>query len=204
MFMKIANDRVCFGIQVPFVRFAALAAGHASANPDTPLIEAHGKELLVVNFSESNLEFFVRAVCAWGGYPGISGRILSRNTSGELRAAFQEASSHMTGDAPNVSAALASLNRLSGLGTPSFASKHLRFLFPQHCPVFDSLLREALPYSFDPKGYGSFAQDCSVLASELSRRAVANPWPGRNGVWFAADAEAALYAYFAELDTDEG
>jgi len=200
--MNFDNDSVFFGIQVPFARFTALAEAHARANPDTPSIEVRGKKLIADNFPEPEIEPFVRAVCRWGGYEGIAGRVLRRNRRAQICVALREAASRIAETTPNVRAALESVNRLKDLGTPSFASKHLRFLFPEHCPVFDSLLQEALPYSFDPEGYGCFARDCSALATELSRRKVANPWSRRNGLWFAADAEAVLYAHVTK--TDEG
>jgi len=202
--VRIDNDGVFFGFGVPFARFEGLAKEFAQKNPKTLEVEASGRRLLAARFPEADIGYFVRAVSAWGGYEGIAGRILRRNSTLQLRTAFQEASSQITSEIPNVPAALAALNKLSGLGTPSFASKHLRFLFPEYCPVFDSILQEALPYSFDPRGYGEFARDCCTLAKELSQRAIISPWPERNRVWVAADAEAALYTYVLEISENEG
>ena len=202
--MRIDNDGVFFGFGVPLARFEGLAKEFAQKNPKTLEVEARGRRLLASCFPEMDIGNFVRAVCAWGGYDGIAGRILRRNSAVQLRAALQEASSHITSETPNLPAALATLNKLSGLGAPSFASKHLRFLFPEYCPVFDSILQQALPYSFDPRGYGEFARDCCTLAKELSQRAIISPWPERNGVWLAADAEVALYTYVLEISENEG
>jgi hypothetical protein len=48
-------------------------------------------------------------------------------------------------------AALAAVNQLCCLGRPSFASKHLRFLRPEHCPVLDSVLATTLGYRSSPE-----------------------------------------------------
>lgn len=74
----------------------------------------------------------------------------------------------------------------------SFASKHLRFLRPDICPAFDSVLRQALPYRFDANGYSDFAQDSASLAHVLATNQIPNPYRA-NGVWFVADVEAAIF-----------
>lgn len=68
---------------------------------------------------------------------------------------------------------------------------------PELCPVFDSLLQEALPYPFDPHGYAMFSRDCNTLSQALIQAKVSNP---REREWLAADVEAALYAYVIDLD----
>jgi hypothetical protein len=72
-------------------------------------------------------------------------------------------------------------------------------LRPEVAPVFDSLLREALPYSFDPEGYALFGRDCGILAEALTARGVPNAFQRDDGEWFVADVEAALYAYVYPL-----
>jgi len=96
---------------------------------------------------------------------------------------------------PLLGRALEELNGLDGLGTPSFASKHLRFLRPLTCPVLDAILRDCLPYRFNPTGYAEFARDCTEVADALNARGVANPHPERPTRWFVADVEAALFAH---------
>jgi len=87
------------------------------------------------------------------------------------------------------------MNVLNGLGSPSFASKHLRFLRPEVAPVFDSVLHKALPYSPDPTGYAEFGRDCTLLAEALTARGIPNAFQRKDARWFAADVEAALYAH---------
>lgn len=199
--LTIHDGRARFGFEVPLEQFQGLARAHLNAYPSTPEVEEKGRLLVEQGFREADAKAFVRAVCDWGGYSGISGRILNRNAPTQICSSLRQAVQRLEARPPDVAAALADVNTLKGLGTPSFASKHLRFMRPALCPVFDSLLQEALPYSFDPQGYGSFAQDCKDLALALVRAKVPNP---REREWLAADVEAALYAYVTDLDRVEG
>jgi hypothetical protein len=198
----IRNEQVYFGLVLPFPDFPALVDAHIKAFPRTPAIEASGQQLCEAGFPEAALRSFVKEVCSWGNYPGIAGRVLKRNSLPEIRTVLGNAVAELDGDTPRYGAALHWVNTLNGLGGPSFASKHLRFLRPQHCPVFDSLLREGLPYSFDSEGYAQFAADCKVLADALRHAGVRNPRNRPDGVWFAADVEAALYAHVTGLMDD--
>lgn len=193
--MKIRADKAFFGTEIPLERFAPLAAAHLARVKHTADIEARGKLLIKKKFPKADVADFVRRVCAWGGYAGVSGRVLKHNELVEIRRSLLEAQEQLTVAAPDIASALQAVNRLRGLGQLSFASKHLRFLCPELCPVFDSFLQSALPYSFDAAGYARFAGDCRRLAAELTRLAVRNPRPGRNGRWLVADAEASIYEY---------
>jgi hypothetical protein len=110
-------------------------AGQASPAP----------RLRQADFPERDLEPFITAACNWGGYAGIGRRILNRNSLPALRDGLREANELLDKQTPDVEGALTRLNRLHSLGSPSFASKHLRFLRPDICPVLDSVLRDALP-----------------------------------------------------------
>ena len=197
--MLIRDDRVFFGIELPLAGFTELFSAHMTALPRTPEIEDMGQRLIDADFPEPAVRNFVKDVCGWGNYAGISGRVLKRNGTGAISAALKNAVGDLAQDPPRLAAALARVNSLSGLGEPSFASKHLRFLRPELCPVFDSQLREALPYSFDQEGYALFAVDCRELAVALKQAGVRNPRNRQDGVWFVADVEAALYAHVTDL-----
>lgn len=144
--LMIHEDRAFFGNDVPLAHFARLAQAHLTAFPHTPEVEAQGRSFLEGKFPEAQVRKFVRAVCEWGGYVGISGRVLNRNTSSEICSALKLAVECLDRQPPDLAAVLRRVNGLKGLGAPSFASKHLRFIRPDLCPVFDSLLQEALPY----------------------------------------------------------
>ena len=61
---------------------------------------------------------------AWGGYAGVSGRVLKHNKLIEIRRSLAEAQEQLTASPPNIASALQTVNRLRGLGQLSFASKH--------------------------------------------------------------------------------
>jgi hypothetical protein len=204
MALTVRQDRVFFGIEVPLDDFARLGEAHRRSFPDTLQVEARGRHLIEQDFPEADTRAFVSAVCKWGKHPGISGRVLKHNNISAIRSALREALAHLENGGAGLASALGRVNTLKHLGTPSFASKHLRFLRPDLCPVFDSLLREALPYPFDPEGYAVFARDCSALAAALVQRAVRNPYAREAGQWFVADVEAALYAQVKGLDARDG
>ena len=60
--------------------------------------------------------------------------------------------------------------------------------------MFDSILSQALPYTFDATGYSDFAQDCASLAHVLATNQIPNRHRD-HGVWFVADVEAAVFRF---------
>lgn len=192
--MRVEVDQVFFGLEIPLDCFPPLTEEFCKRVPHTAEIEVLARQLVAREFPESDVGDFIKDVCRWGGYPGISGKVLTRNTSADIRSALRGATSHLLEPAPDLVAAMGGVKQLKGLGL-SFASKHLRFLCPELCPVFDSYLRTALPYPFDSTGYSLFAADCRRLAQELTKRDAVNPWPERDGQWFVADVEAAIYQF---------
>jgi len=195
MKLRLEGDTAFFGVVVPLDRFESLAREHSLRVSDTSDIEAEARQFAADGIPELAVAGFVKRVCDWGGYSGVWGRILRDNNSRAIREALVEAMRHLNEAPPNLVAALASVNRVKGLGQVSFASKHLRFLRPDLCPVFDSYLQAALPYPSDLNGYASFAADCRRLGQVLAERGAFNPWPSRDGRWFAADVEAAVFSF---------
>ena len=119
-------------------------------------------------FRPTDVESFIREVCKWGNYAGIAGRILAKNDINLICEIFAAASVRASNGTDFVDGALELVNRINGLGKPSFASKHLRFLWPEFCPVFDSILEDALKfYDPFPRAYRQFAEDCESTAKAL-------------------------------------
>jgi hypothetical protein len=195
MKLRLEGDTAFFGVAVPLDRFESLALEHFRQVPGTSAVEAEARQLVVDGVPELAVADFVKHVCYWGGYSGVWGRVVRDNTRRAIREALVEAMRHLDRVPPSLVGALASVNRVKGLGQVSFASKHLRFLRPDLCPVFDSYLQAALPYPYDPIGYASFAEDCRRLGQVLTERGAINPWPSRDGKWFAADVEAAVFSF---------
>jgi hypothetical protein len=70
-----------------------------------------------------------------GGYPGISGRVLRHNTPADIRNALLNAGAYLLAAEPDLVKAMAAVNGVKGLGSPSFASKHLtKVLAPATVP----------------------------------------------------------------------
>jgi hypothetical protein len=192
------EDSAHFGIAIPLADFEGLALRHSQKDINTGEVEAEGRRLVEGGFAPEATEAFVQSVCKWGGYSGIAARVLRLNPPDLIRSRLRDALALIRGAEPDLAGALRAVNGVVALGTPSFASKHLRFLEPRLCPVFDSYLRECLPYPFDPEGYAAFAADCAALAKELGRRGASNPWPGRRDSWYVADVEASIYQWARE------
>lgn len=155
---------------IPLRSFPQLLRDHLKENPSTPSIEGLGRKLAGLDFPHERTAEFVREVCTWGGYAGIAGRVLKDNAIEAICDAFRKAAANLTRGA--VFRALNDVNAISGLGTPSFASKHLRFLRPDICAVFDSILRDSLGVPFNAAGYTEFCGDCAVLARLLTEHAL--------------------------------
>jgi hypothetical protein len=181
---------------LPLSRFTELLQIFISREPSTIEIEQLGIGLRSNNFdSEREVAEFVQKVCNWGGYPGIGARIIQKNSSELIVAALRNATAQLSMESPDVGLALQSLNTLKDLGQVSFASKHLRFLFPAVCPVLDSIISERMFYPNDVDGYRRFVNDCGLIAHTLTLERVLNPISQRQNRWHAADVEASLYAY---------
>ena len=196
--MELRDYSVFFGIDIPLADFESLALRHSQLVAGTLRVESEGRRLVDADFPENGCAQYVRSVCAWGGYPGVGTRVIRGNPPQAISEVLRAAHAALQSGHPDLASALRTVNGLKGLSTPSFASKHLRFLAPRLCPVFDDYLHTVLPYSFGPRGYSEFAADCAVLASELTRRGAANPWSGRGGEWYVADVEAAIYQWARE------
>jgi hypothetical protein len=156
-------------------------------------LEEKGARLREAGVSTERLAAFIRAVCRWGGYSGIGGRILKHNKADALQMQFEATIAALSRPDPDLCAALGALNRLYGLGRPSFASKHLRFLDPALCPILDSLLADNLVYPANRERYLAFAGDCHKVVSKLQQLGITNLVERPSGNWYAADVEKALF-----------
>ncbi len=199
MNMIIENDSVCFGISIPLSQMSELAKKHLDTIRGTQDIEIIATDLIREGFQDGKVKTFIKSVCSWGNYIGLAGRILNNNSTEKIRQALTNAMERLAMTPPDLAGALTSINRIHGLGKPSFASKHLRFLNPKFCPVYDSILNNSLPYSFNPEGYAKFGVDCSVLAIKLTELHINNPFPQRANAWYVSDVEAAIYIYLKDV-----
>ena len=95
---------------------------------------------------------------------------------------------------PDLQTAIREVRALNGLGL-SFASKHLRMLWPQHCPVLDSVLHTHLGYPLNSTGYRQLPEDCRTVAALLEHQGITNPVRKNRHAWYVADVEAAVFTY---------
>lgn len=194
MYLHCTSKSITIGPKFDFDDFPELMRTHMRKFPGVSALEREAESLVAANFRFPELERYIRNVCRWGNFAGVGGRVIKNNTQEEIQAAFTDANTLLCADVQSPSAALARLNMIHGLGTPSFASKHLRFLHPEVCPVYDAILTDKLPYTFNPDGYSEFSADCQKIAHDLNAGKVTNPC--RESGWLAADVEAAMFARF--------
>ncbi len=174
---------------IPLQDFQALLRKHRATDPKTPDIEAQARALVACGFAAGVPEF-VRAVCGWGGYSGVAGRVTKNNSPEKILAALRDASACLRDD--DARAGLQSLLGLSGLGI-SFASKHLKFLDPERAVVLDSVISGHLGYLPSCDGYMEFLADCHDLRRRVVGANVAYPFPNE-GAWRVSDIEMAIFA----------
>ena len=191
---RLPENLVVFGTSIRLAQFPRPLKAHLKAYPNTQEIETLGATLIATDFPGAKIRDFISRVRTWGGDPGIAGRVPKRNNLPTTSAAFGAAVQFLDMQPPQLASALAELNAVTHLGTPAFVSSHLRSLRHALCPVFDSLLHDALPYSFDARGFAAFAQDCQRIADALKDAGVTNPRQRADGNWFVADVEGAVYA----------
>jgi hypothetical protein len=192
--LDVIGKRVYLGVSFDLASFPAMIRQHGQNFADTLEMEVRFANRIRTPFDEFEpTREFIRAVCKWGRFAGVAGRILKRNSKKKILAAFEKARLRLLQTAPDLKAAMESLNELEALGRPSFASKHLRFMLPQKCPVYDRILNNALPYDSTPAGYAEFATDCLTISRQLIKRKIENPIRG-SVTWYAADVEAAIFA----------
>ena len=160
-------------------------------------LEVEARRLLKAGFSQQQLRKFISGVCAWGGYPGTAARVLEQNAWPDLQRQFGSAIAALSQEPPDVQSALRAVVRVRHLGL-SFASKHLRLLRPDMCPVLDSTLSETLGYPLNSPGYHRFSKDCQQAAALLQRLGVHNPLGRAGGKWYPADVEMALFVYIKD------
>ena len=192
------TDQTIFINKIPVQpgTFTGLVNRHPQKE-NTLMLEVKARQLLTSDFSRQQLSDFIRNVCAWGGYPGTAARVLAQNTWPDIQRQFGSAIAALSLDPPNMISALRAVQRVRGLGL-SFASKHLRLLRPDACPVLDSTLSEKLGYPLDSRGYQRFSDDCQKVAALLQRLGVRNPLGRDGGRWYPADVEMALFVYVKE------
>lgn len=115
--LDITDSTATFGTTIPLSQFADLLAAHRAQYDKTLDVEAQGAALLAADFPAQGSAEFVRAVCNWGGYSGIGGRVLKRNDEAVISDCLRRAAGYLSEARPNISEALLSVSALKGLGS---------------------------------------------------------------------------------------
>ena len=199
MSVKIAKNTIIIGVVLQPSDFTGLVNDHLGRVrvPKTRELEHEASDLRDDGFPEEQLEKFIRNVCVWGNYLAIAYKVFKNNERSAIQKRFSNATNALSSDIPDVQGALREIKQIYGLGT-SFASKHLRFLRPDVCPVLDRTISKHLQYPLDEYGYKQFSDDCLRIAETLQQHGVSNPMGRESGKWFAADVEMALFQYLRE------
>ena len=120
-----------------------------------------------------------KEVCKWGGTTGnrVWGNLKARyqaiddQTCPSLRSALHEWLADAATNA-NVKEVIASGISIRGLGV-SYASKHLRILFPERHATLDSLISDQMGFALNPSGYALFIESLSDFRKKYLAESVA-------------------------------
>jgi hypothetical protein len=170
--------------------FSELTARHMRAVPETRSLEAQAAGVMQAGFPEPLLGEFITAVHRWGGSSRQLPRVLRSAQPGHFKRAVRALEEFP----PDIESAILAVTAMDGLGI-SFASKHLRLLRPDLCPVLDSRVRAYFKYRKDAAGYCRLQKDAINAAHALERAGVFNPMQRPDGRWYAADIDMAVYAF---------
>jgi hypothetical protein len=193
--MRMLIDRpktgaCCWLTAIDLQDFPNLLHEFVRREPDTRTIEQQARQLIEGRFNERELEPFIKAVCRWGGYAGVAGKVRRYHpTTAELRSHFQDAYSKVVLSEDRE--AIKCLLRIKGLAV-SFASKHLKSLAPDRAVVLDSIISARLGYPRTPEGYERFVGDCRSILARIASDGLSYPGYGPAG-WRVSDVEMAIY-----------
>jgi len=161
-------------IHLTYAEYQCCHHQHLLRVENTREIEDYGKWLVQnENITIENWLDFSQQVCQWGGKTGsrVFGQI-KKNNPEIVKSSFEEVKSLLKDDLISVHEVFNALKPINGLGSYSYASKHLRFLAPKRFPVFDSLIKKELqekhPRRLDRVLIETYFNICTQMAAELN------------------------------------
>ena len=184
---------------IPLHCYPCFHACHLANVPNTAHIERLGAAIMAPNpLAWPQVDAFVGAVCAWGGYAGIAGRVRENNAQAKIIGAFSGARDELANG--HILQALSAVRGLHSLGKISFASKHLRMLSPVQCGVLDALVVGAgFGYDDIPASFGIYCSHCSNQARLLNEAGILT----RDGrLWNAGAVDMAVFAWIRNRNGD--
>jgi hypothetical protein len=175
-------------LSIPLADFPTLLASHVSKYKTTSAMEVLGRRIKRNKFPLADVEFFVKEVCRWGNYAGVSGKMLKHNSLADIQARLVNSSFEL--DANNPEGAISEITAIKCLGV-SFGSKHLKFLNPAKAVVLDSIISERLGYKRNIAGYVEFLDECFSIRNILNKAGI-DASPSRKR-WRVSDVEMAIF-----------
>jgi len=175
-------------------------------NKDNLHMESLGKQLIEYKFDYDLLQNFIQKVCNWGGHDGIATRVINQNSKNHLVYTFSEAYTYLIGKQHNAAKALSIINELKHLGRPSFASKHLRFLSPEYCPILDTIIGNQFRLPLNEQGYDLLLQNYNKIARKLRVRKIELPKCRQRKnpfEWYMSDIDMAIFADLKKWQRDQ-
>jgi hypothetical protein len=199
-------------IQLTYAEYQCCHFQHLLKVENTRAIEDQGKRLLQnKNITTKNWLDFSKQVCQWGGKTGnrVFGQII-KNDPKVIKASFEKVKSLLENDHSPIQEVFNALKPIKGLGSYSYASKHLRFLAPERFSVFDSLIKQIIQKTYqgfsDRMLMKTYFSMCTQKAAELNRekillgdditdcRELAKKVLNDNKLWTPADVDMAHFA----------
>jgi hypothetical protein len=191
---SIIEDKGRYGfcrLWLSSAEFPDLLRWHYEEGYDPRQIERQALNLADSDSPIEQTAEFVRAVCAWGNYRGVAGRVLKNNKADVIASAFRSALALLKQDM--VAEALCHVTDLRGLGI-SFGSKHLKFLDPARAVVLDSIISGRLGYPLTIDGYIEFLADCHALLEKVTAANVEYPFSHHQPGWRVSEMEMVIFA----------
>lgn len=124
----------------------------------TALVKEHGQRLLASQATAVQWARFSEEVCAWGRGMRVWANLL-RHHGGSAEEVGRKMKTWLSAaqTANNARYAMQEALEIKGLGV-SFASKHLRMLYPRRYGVLDSVLETGLGFAMNVEGFAFFTQ----------------------------------------------
>lgn len=192
--IRISGKKVERVIELPSLDdFPKWIKIHQENLSKTEVLEQAGSNLVTAWDGKSwpLLFEFIKGVLVWGKVTRGWNRVFYGNYSNTVCRRFSYAIDALNQE--DIASALNRLDKISGFGL-SIASKHLRFLNPDLCPVLDDVLRKHLGYSESTAGYLEFCDDLRAVRDALNLQ-IKNPIRTA-GNWKIADVESAIFSFF--------
>ena len=165
---------------------------HQKQYPGADEVEGLAEKLIVGGFKSKESKKFVEEVCDWAGKTGnrVRGQVIPKNTPEQIAYALCEG--YKSASKGCVAEGVGCISSLHGLGQ-SFASKMLRFIFPEGAVILDSIICKRCVYASNILGYKKFLKCCHNLLDQ-AKESQKLPADFKNNLR-VCDIEAALFIY---------